>query len=119
MADVHVAENNDETSSNGAEASPSTSWILVWSLLRDTRGSDVHKIFFFQFVNGRKTDVRKCIKCSTIAKCPNSGTTALHRHKELCAKKQDMKRPADQSVWQYPVANVEKKVGPIKVCRLV
>ena len=30
-----------------------------------------------------------------------------------------MKRPADQSALQYPVAKVEKKTGLSKVCRLV
>ena len=85
----------------------------------DTKGSDVHKFFSVHFVNGRKTDVRKCFKCSTIVKCPNSGTIALHRHTELCTKKQDMKRPADQSALQNPVAKVETKIGTNKVCRLV
>ena len=87
MADVHVVEDNDESFSNGAEADPSTSRILVEFHLCDTKGSDVHKFFFVQFVNGRKTDVRKCIKCSTIVKCPSSGTTALHRLKQLLTKK--------------------------------
>ena len=119
MADVHVVEDNDENSSNGAEAGPSTSRILVQFRLCSTKGSDVHKFFFVQLVNGHKTDVRKSIKCSTNVKCPNSGTTAVHRHKELCTKKQDMKRPADQSALQYPVAKVEKKIGLNKVCRLV
>ena len=92
MADVHVMEDNDENSSNGAEAGPSTSRILIEFRLCDTKGSE---FFFVQFVNGRKTDVRKCMKCSTNVKRPNSGTTALHRHKELCTKKQDIRNKSD------------------------
>ena len=43
MADVHVVEDNEENSSNGAEAGPSTSQILVEFFLCDTKGSDVHQ----------------------------------------------------------------------------
>ena len=119
MADMHVVEDNGENSSNGAEAGPSASRILVEFRLCNTKGSDVHKFLFVQFVNGRKMDVRKCIKCSTIVKCPNSGTTELHRHEELCTNKQDIKQPADQPALQYAVAKVEEKIGLNKVYRLV
>ena len=108
MTDVHVVEDNDENSSNGAETGPSTSQILVEFRLCDTKGSDVHKFFFVQFVNGRKTDVRKCIKCSTFVKCPNSGTCTSSTQRVMY-EKSGYEATSRPSALQYPIAKIDKK----------
>ena len=48
----------------------------------------VHDLYFIQFVNGRKTEFRKCIRCSAGIKAPKSGTSALHKHKDICCKRE-------------------------------
>ena len=56
----------------------------------------VNRLFLVQYINGRKTEYRECIKCSDIKKCPTSGTSALNKHSKICGKKIRGKRPADQ-----------------------
>ena len=56
----------------------------------------VNRLFLVQYINGRKTEYRKCIKCSDIIKFPNFGTSALNKHSEICGKKTRGKKPADQ-----------------------
>ena len=47
----------------------------------------VNRLFLVQYNNEQKTEHRKGIKCSDIIRCPNSGTSALNKHSEICRKK--------------------------------
>ena len=47
----------------------------------------VNRLFLVKYVNGRKTEFRKCIKCGDEIKAPNSGTSALSKHSERCESK--------------------------------
>ena len=48
----------------------------------------VYELCFIQFVNCRKTEFRKCIRCSAVINAPKSGTSALHKHKDICSKRE-------------------------------
>ena len=56
--------------------------------LANNPSNGVHELYFIQFVNGRKTEFRKCIRCSAVIKASKSGTSALHKHKDFCSKRE-------------------------------
>ena len=60
--------------------------VIEYKLPKENLSNEVHSYFYVQFRNGRKTDIRKCIKCGEKVKSINSGTTTLHRHHNTCSK---------------------------------
>ena len=56
-----------------------------WKLIRGN--SQVYSHFYVEFVDGIKTDKRKCIKCSAIESA-NFGTSSMKTHREKCLKRQ-------------------------------
>ena len=59
--------------------------------------------FVAEYVNGRKTVNRKCIKCSTIIKSVDGSTSAMAKHTKLCDPKP---APTNQSLIPYKVCKL-------------
>ena len=55
--------------------------------LASNLSNGVHELYSIHFVNGRKTEFRKCLRCSAVVKAPKSGTSALHEHKDISSKR--------------------------------
>ena len=72
------AEHSDSDTDEGDEGFPENpippkrTKHQEWKLIRS--GNDLYKKLFCDFVNGRKTQRRMCIKCSNIVKSFNHGT---------------------------------------------
>ena len=78
--------------------------VIEYKLSEENLSNEVHSYFYVQFLNGRKTDIRKCIKCGEKVKSINSGTTTLHRHHNTCSKDANKKRSNDQNELPYALA---------------
>ena len=73
--------------------------------------------FVAEYVNGRETVDRKCIKCSTIIKSVYGSTSAMAKHTKLCDPKPE---PTNQSLIPYKVGKLSTtKKGLDEVARLV
>ena len=73
--------------------------------------------FVAEYVNGRKTVNRKCIKRSTIIKSVDGSTSAMAKHAKLCDPKP---APTNQSLIPYKVCKLSTtKKGLDEVARLV
>ena len=73
--------------------------------------------FVAEYVNGRKTVNRKCIKCSTSVKSVDASTSAMAKHTNLCDPKP---APTNQSLIPYKVCKLSAtKKGLDEVAPLV
>ena len=79
-----------------------------WKLIKS--GNDLYKKLFCEFVNGRKTERRMCIKCSKIVKSFNYGTSSMLGHLKICAGQ------TGSNSWQnrINVTVCEPSTGPMK-----
>ena len=81
--------------------------------------AEIHKHFLVQYVNGRRTEIRKCLSCSSLIKSVKSGTSALQKHRKSCISSTLQKRPSDQPYLSFTkVARTDQK-GFVDVARLV
>ena len=67
---------------------------LIEYLVNTSSTNAINKFFIVHYIIGRKSEIRKCIQCADLIRSPNVGTSATHKHKNICDNK--MKRPAKQ-----------------------
>ena len=81
--------------------------------------NEVYKHFLVEFKNDRKTEFRKCMRCSTVVKAVNGGTSAMLKHISNC------KGPTKVLVSEQRTLNMPRKAvlaarkGVVRVARLV
>ena len=83
--------------------------------------NEIHSKFFFEIVNGRKTDNRMCTKCSQIVISMNYGTSSRRTHWNACKHRQSGKgKQGSNQMPQVPNLAVSvKQKGIEEVGRLV
>ena len=55
-----------------------------WRILK--LKNDIYRFFLVEFVNNKKTNRRKCIRCKTIVLSCNRGTSSMQSHLKFCRK---------------------------------
>ena len=81
----------------------------------------IYDDFLVEFVNNRKTENRKCLKCDHIVKSVNGGTSGMHNHIKKClGRAGDRTLDIGQSQLNYNISprNTSKR-GLSKIVRLV
>ena len=77
--------------------------------------AEIHKYFLVQYVNGRRTEIRKCLSCSSLIKSVKSGTSAMQKHRNSCISSTLQKRPSDQPCLSFPkVIIIRNILMPLK-----
>ena len=70
---------------------------LIENRVNTSSTNAIHKFFIVQYINGRKSEIRKCIQCDDLIRRPNAGTSAMHKHENTFEIKR--KRPAIKEHW--------------------
>ena len=82
-------------------------------------GAEIHQHFLVKFLNGRKSEYRKCVKCSELIKCPKSGTSALHIDHNLCRQPRSQPVDVDQRRIPFQKTTQKPRKGLPECARLV
>ena len=82
-------------------------------------GAEIHQHFLVQFLNGRNSEYRKCAKCSDLIKFPKSGTSALHKHHNLCRQPRSQPVDVDQRRIPFQKTTQKPRKGLPECARLV
>ena len=67
----------------------------------DRNEIEANAYFYLEYVNDRKIEYRNCIECGERLNFPNSGTSSLIRHYDLCQGSVLKKRPIDHGQLKY------------------
>ena len=91
-----ITHTGDSNTKSDIQCDSDTKWMLNES------NNASYRRFMCEFKNGRKTCMRKCIRCETVVVSRNHGTSTMHNHVRVCDEKSQKKSVAtSQSVLTF------------------
>ena len=93
---------------------------LIEYKINENAKSECAKLFLVKFVNGQRTQYRRCFRYETEIKAPDGSTSGMNKHARSCTGKRGRARSPSQPIIPFKIAaNTDQNRKLLDVGRLV